>query len=62
MDQSDQENDKIGDACDNCPSANNTDQANSDDDRTGDACDPDDDNDGIGELGEEVYVISACTQ
>ena len=58
MDQSDQEGDNVGDACDNCPSAINTDQANSDvdpttdvNDRTGDACDPDDDNDGIGELG-----------
>ena len=35
--QADADNDSIGDACDNCPTAINADQAETDDDGTGDA-------------------------
>lgn len=40
------EKDKLGDACDNCPSVPNTEQVDTDKDGLGDACDPDIDNDG----------------
>jgi len=62
-DQSDQDNDGIGDLCeddidgdgiknaeDNCPFAANTDQADNEADGIGDVCDNDDDNDGISDL------------
>lgn len=42
----DDDNDKVLDDVDNCPSDANPDQLNSDDDPLGDGCDPDDDNDG----------------
>jgi Thrombospondin type 3 repeat len=38
-DQTDTDDDALGDACDNCPAAANTDQQNSDADTFGDACD-----------------------
>ena len=41
----------MGDVCDNCPDAPNSDQEDSDGDATGNVCDPDDDNDGVGEYG-----------
>ena len=47
-DQSDDDYDRVGDACDNCRSISNSDQMNSDGDLTGNACDGDDDNDGVG--------------
>ena len=45
-DQTDSDEDEVGDACDNCPSAWNPQQENNDDDVHGDVCDDDDDNDG----------------
>jgi len=38
--QGDADNDGVGDACDNCPLADNQDQANLDGDLSGDVCDP----------------------
>ena len=43
---SDQDNDGVFDAIDNCPSISNSNQLNSDSDDNGNACDNDDDNDG----------------
>jgi RHS repeat-associated protein len=43
----DDDNDNIPDSNDNCPLVANADQSNNDGDIQGDACDPDDDNDGI---------------
>jgi hypothetical protein len=50
--QTDADNDDIGDACDNCPSDSNPGQENQDVDSLGDACDPDDDNDGVGDASD----------
>ena len=53
--ETDQDNDGIDDAFDNCPSIANEQQINTDDDTLGDACDLDDDNDGM----PDTYEISA---
>ena len=44
----DVDGDGVGDVCDNCLDAMNTDQFDSDYDGDGDVCDFDDDNDGVG--------------
>ena len=46
-DGTDNDEDGISDAFDNCPTVTNADQANHDGDLLGDACDPDDDNDTV---------------
>jgi len=46
-DQGDQDNDNIGDLCDNCPFHYNPGQEDLDGDGVGDACDPDIDGDGV---------------
>jgi hypothetical protein len=43
----DSDEDSVGDACDNCPSASNANQLDTDSDGAGDACDDDDDGDAV---------------
>ena len=48
--QLDNDEDGIGNECDNCEDEKNLDQSDNDDDKEGDACDDDDDNDLISKL------------
>ena len=69
--QSDNDGDELGDACDtdndndgvtdeadNCPSTPNADQSNSDSDGQGDACDADDDNDAVLDASRQLPVYA----
>lgn len=64
--QTDSDNDGVGNVCDNCPNVFNPGQADSDDDGTGDACDTNDpslndyDNDGITD-GYDWEYFSSCS-
>lgn len=51
LDQADADLDGVGDLCDNCDALPNADQLDNEGDGLGDACDPDDDDDGIDDLG-----------
>lgn len=53
----DDDNDGIPDATDNCPLLANPLQNNLDADRNGDACDPDDDNDGTPDLSDHCPTV-----
>ena len=57
--QTDSDNDTIGDACDNCILDVNTDQSDNDRDGLGDVCDDDDDNDG---KYATLFGNNPCTQ
>lgn len=61
--QSNQDQDTWGDACDNCPTVTNQDQRDYPDyDRVGSACDPDDDNDGVLDAQDNCPLVANADQ
>ncbi len=55
---SDDDNDSVADATDNCPLVENTDQLNTDGDTQGNVCDSDDDNDTVADSTDNCPLIS----
>ena len=60
-DQTDIDFDIVGDVCDNCQYAPNSDQRDSDGDGTGDSCDSDDDNDRICKRNCKLSRVQGCS-
>jgi hypothetical protein len=56
----DMDGDEVRDEFDNCPTIKNGSQVDTDGDRQGDACDPDDDNDGVNDLGPDGSRLDNC--
>ncbi len=58
----DSDGDGVGDPCDNCPAAPNSDQADTDSDGAGNACDTDDDGDGDLDTADNCPLVANADQ